>query len=96
VKGVNAHGFTLLLNRESGPHSRSDGQAGDQGSWSGSADTSVVSSERASKSTQAYQRERTSITGLRLKLRKIMQTGRLIRVAVSRFVLLFLLGCYIE
>ena len=39
-----------------------------------------------SKSTQPYQRERASITGLRFKLRKIMQTGRLIGVAVSRLV----------
>jgi hypothetical protein len=39
-----------------------------------------------SKSTHRYQRGRASITGLRLKLRKGMKTGRLIGVAVSRLV----------
>jgi hypothetical protein len=43
-----------------------------------------------SKGTHTYQRERASITGLRLNLRKIMKTGRLIGVAVSRLVSPFL------
>lgn len=41
---------------------------------------------RTSKSTHPYQRERASITGLRLKLRESMKTGRLIGVAVARLV----------
>lgn len=39
-----------------------------------------------------YQRERVSITGLRFELRKIMKTGRLIGVAVSRLVRLLRLS----
>jgi hypothetical protein len=41
----------------------------------------ISSAISTSKSTHPYQRGRTSITGLRLKLRKIMKTGRLIGVA---------------
>jgi hypothetical protein len=38
-----------------------------------------------------YQRRRTSITGLRLKLRESMETGRLVVVVMTRLVLLFIL-----
>ena len=41
---------------------------------------------RTSKGTHPYQRGRASLTGLVLKLRKIIQTGRLIGVAASRIV----------
>ena len=46
-------------------------------------------SYRTSKSTRPYQRRRASITGLRLKLRKNIETGRLIGVAVARLVRLW-------
>jgi hypothetical protein len=56
------------------------------------ADSSIFS--RTSKSTQPYQRERVSITGLRLNLEKGMKTGRLIGVAcLDLFAFLFGFVC---
>ena len=35
-----------------------------------------------------YQRERTSNTGLRLEIRRVIETGRLVKIALARLVLL--------
>lgn len=51
----------------------------------------VIIFSRTSKSAKPYQQERASNAGLRLELRWSMRIGRLIRVAVSRLVLLILL-----